>query len=279
MTINEFTSRLKNDGSYIGEDNHIHRSDGRLLSRLCRNGYYLTRKMYDGKCHHFMEHRVIWCWVNGDIDPDKVINHKDFDRANNAIDNLELITQQENMDWSVSHNHTNALKGADSPKALMSEGEVKLIRYLCKNGYSQKEVAKIFDVKHANLISRIVTGARYGNIQDASSIVSIYPLLVEKTSRSDLDKNDRIANAALGMAGEVGEVVDACKKYFFQGHELDVNHILDEMGDVLYYCCWMAIEMDIDFSEICFNNMRKLSARYPDGFDAERSRHRQEGDI
>ena len=93
MNVEEFANRLKSDGAYIGVDNHLYRKDGRPLSRICRNGYYITRKMYNGETHHFMEHRVIWCFHYGSIDPDKVINHKDFDRANNAIENLELVTQ------------------------------------------------------------------------------------------------------------------------------------------------------------------------------------------
>lgn len=276
MNIEQFTKRLKQDGAYIGEDNHLHRADGRLLSRMCSNGYYMVRKMYDGKVFNFMEHRVIWCYHYGTIDDNLVINHIDFDRANNAIENLELVTQKQNMAHSIEHDRINWLKGPDSPKAYMTEKDVQLIRYLCKHGYSQRLVADIYGAKHANLISRIVTGARYGNVPDASSVIAVYPLLVEKTARMDLPKQERIENALMGLAGEAGEVLDIFKKHWFQGHELDVNHVIEELGDVMYYLCWLAIEFDIDFSEICFENMRKLDKRYPNGFSKERSIHREE---
>ena len=179
------------------------------------------------------------------------------------------------MEHAKKHGHVSKLKGPDNPRAIMTEKEVQLIRYLCKHGYSQKMVGDMFGVNHQNIISRIVTGARYGNVQDAASVVSVYPLLVEKTSRKDLPKKDRIENALMGLSGEVGEVLDIFKKHFFQGHELDVNHVIEELGDVVYYLCWLCIEFDIDFSEICFANMEKLDKRYPDGFSTERSINRE----
>lgn len=276
MTIEEFTERLKADGVYIGEDNHLHRANGKLLSRMCRNGYYMTVKSYDNTVYRFMEHRVIWCFHYGTIDPELVINHIDFDRANNAIENLELVTLKQNMAYSIENGRMNWLKGADSPRAYMTEKDVQLIRYLCKHGYSQKLVADMYGLKHPNLISRVVTGARYGNVLDATSVISIYPILVEKTSRKDLPKDERIMNALLGMCGEIGELVDIFKKHYFQGHELDVNHVIEEMGDVMYYLCWLLIELDEDIAEVCFENMVKLEHRYPNGFSAERSINRKE---
>ena len=276
MTIEEFTERLKADGVYIGEDNHLHRANGKLLSRMCRNGYYMTVKSYDNTVYRFMEHRVIWCFHYGTIDPELVINHIDFDRANNAIENLELVTPKQNMAHSIENGRMNWLKGADSPMAYMTEKDVQLIRYLCKHGYSQKLVADMYGLKHPNLISRVVTGARYGNVLDATSVISVYPILVEKTSRKDLPKDERITNALLGMCGEIGELVDIFKKHYFQGHELDVNHVIEEMGDVMYYLCWLLIELDEDIAEVCFENMVKLEHRYPNGFSAERSINRKE---
>lgn len=276
MQLNEFCERLKSDGAYIGNDNHVHRKDGRLLSRQSRNGYWVVRKMYDARQYEFMEHRVIYCMVHGAFDERFVINHIDFDRSNNAIANLELVTQQENVHHTMRNNRSKFLKGCDSPKAMLSEKEVQLIRYLCENGYSQKKVADLFGVPNANLISRVVSGARYGVVQDAASVLSIYPLLVKKTCRNDLPKEERIKNALFGLNGEAGEVIDLFKKHFYQGHELDINHVIEELGDVLYYVCWVLNELDSDFAEAAFENMVKLNARYPDGFDAERSIHRPE---
>lgn len=274
MSFFEFCEKLIEDGMYIGEDNHIHRKDGKLLGRQMRNGYYTVRKMYNTIEYTFMEHRVIWYFNYGEFDESLVINHKDFDRANNDINNLELITQKENTNYSMC-NRPN-IKGHLNHKACLTEQETQLVKYLCKHGYKQKEVAKLLDVKNVNTISRVVTGARYGNVEDAESIISLYPLLVEKTRRNDLTFEEQLKNASMGLAGETGEVVDIIKKHSYQGHELKIEELLDELGDVMYYLCWLCILLQVDLSEICFNNMKKLTGRYPNGFEAERSINRTE---
>lgn len=66
MSFTEFCDRLIADGAYQSEkDGHIYRASGNILSRQCRNGYYLLRKQYDGITYHFMEHRVVYYMHNG----------------------------------------------------------------------------------------------------------------------------------------------------------------------------------------------------------------------
>ena len=280
MTFIEFCERLKSDGAYIGDDWHVYRQDGRPLSRMCRNGYYMVRKMYDGENYNFMEHRVIWCFINGSIDENLVINHKDFDRTNNNISNLELITQKENMEHVAVNNRFPDTKGAKHHRAALTEAEAQAVKYMAKHGWRQKDIAVLFNANNTNLISRVVTGARYGNLQEADSIMAIYPTIVCKTSnRNNVKYEDRMSNIGLGLAGEAGEVVDILKKHIYHGHDLDETALLLELGDIMYYLCWLCLEIGLDFSEICFANMEKLNARYPDGFSAERSQNRAKGDV
>lgn len=44
-------------------------------------------------------HRVIWELHNGPIPEGMVIDHKDCDRVNNHIDNLQVCTYSENNKW------------------------------------------------------------------------------------------------------------------------------------------------------------------------------------
>lgn len=41
--------------------------------------------------------------------------------------------------------------------------------------------------------------------------------------------------SVLGAAGELGEVIEPIKKAVYHGRTLDVQHVLDEIGDVLWY--------------------------------------------
>ena len=90
---------------------------------------------------------------------------------------------------------------------------------------------------------------------------------------------DPIVNCALGLTGEAGEVADLVKKYIFQGHDLDEEHFAKELGDVLWYVAVGASLKGYSLEQIMEMNIQKLRDRYPDGFEAERSLNRAEGDI
>jgi NTP pyrophosphatase (non-canonical NTP hydrolase) len=86
-------------------------------------------------------------------------------------------------------------------------------------------------------------------------------------------------NGALGLNGEAGEVADMVKKHLFQGHPLDLDHLAIELGDCAWYLAVMAHAIGYDLETVLQMNINKLRRRYPNGFEAERSLHRQEGDV
>lgn len=98
-------------------------------------------------------------------------------------------------------------------------------------------------------------------------------------SGMDYSKCPQIVNACLGMAGESGEVSDLVKKHIFQGHALDREHFIKELGDVQWYIALAAHCVDATLEEVMLANVEKLQKRYPNGFEAERSIHRKTGDI
>lgn len=88
-----------------------------------------------------------------------------------------------------------------------------------------------------------------------------------------------LVNGVLGLCGESGECADIVKKYLFQGHDLDVEHLAKELGDVAWYLAVTAYAIGYDLETVLRLNVRKLRKRYPDGFDPEKSQNRKEGDI
>ena len=94
-----------------------------------------------------------------------------------------------------------------------------------------------------------------------------------------LSKSDLLLNSALGLCGESGEVADIVKKFRFQGHDLDFDHIAKELGDIAWYLAIGAYSIGYDLETILQMNVDKLKARYPDGLSADRSLHRAKNDI
>ena len=73
------------------------------------------------------------------------------------------------------------------------------------------------------------------------------------------------SHAAMGMAGEAGEVLDAVKKYTAYGQELNREHLLEELGDTLFYFVKMCQMLDVRMDEVAEANMGKLAKRYSSG--------------
>lgn len=79
---------------------------------------------------------------------------------------------------------------------------------------------------------------------------------------------------ALGLAGEAGEVADTIKKVVGHAHPLQVEALVKELGDQLWYISVMASALGVDLSVVAKQNIEKLRKRYPDGFSTERSINR-----
>lgn len=106
--------------------------------------------------------------------------------------------------------------------------------------------------------------------------------LNEYQSQASRTLNEKVSiilntsNLSMGLCGEAGEVVDYLKKVYFHGHELDNVKLKHELGDVLWYISGIATVHKIDLRDIAVSNIEKLKKRYPDGFDQNKSKNREE---
>lgn len=104
-----------------------------------------------------------------------------------------------------------------------------------------------------------------------------YQDLAQRTADiTGADMQKKLLNGCMGMNGEAGECIDVLKKHMMQGHPLDVEKLIDECGDVLWYVAELATALGVTLEGIAQHNIAKLRKRYPDGFDPERSIHREE---
>lgn len=89
---------------------------------------------------------------------------------------------------------------------------------------------------------------------------------------------DQECHALHGMVSEIGELHGIYQKEY-QGHEADDEHLKKELGDLLWFIAEYCTSQGWELEEIMQMNIDKLKARYPEGFDPEKSLHRKEGDI
>ena len=103
-----------------------------------------------------------------------------------------------------------------------------------------------------------------------------YQRLAMTTLNPVLSKKDVLINGVMGLCGESGEAIDIVKKHLHQGHELDKEKLIKELGDIAWYLAEVAYALDVNLDDVFKKNIEKLKARYPMGFDTERSINREE---
>jgi NTP pyrophosphatase (non-canonical NTP hydrolase) len=105
--------------------------------------------------------------------------------------------------------------------------------------------------------------------------ISNYQDLAARTINRELTTQELTRHALYGLCAEVGEIHSLYQKRF-QGHDFKASDLRKEIGDV----CWMIAELCTahgwSMDEICAENIEKLKMRYPSGFSAERSLHREQ---
>ena len=106
--------------------------------------------------------------------------------------------------------------------------------------------------------------------------VNEYQKLAMTTLNPALSKKDVLINGVMGLCGESGEAIDIVKKHLAQGHDLDREALIKELGDIAWYLAETATALDVSLEEVFSRNIEKLKKRYPEGFDPERSVNRWE---
>lgn len=159
-------------------------------------------------------------------------------------------------DWGLSWQLGNALK------------------YICRCGHKMDDVE---DLEKAVWYVKREIARRGGEIDDGYTFGK-YGQDAARTISPKLSAKERESHAVFEIASEAGEISGIYQK-IFQGHQLDDIHLMKEIGDVLWGLNELCLARGFRLEDCARLNIQKLKERYPEGFDAERSLHRAEGDI
>lgn len=89
--------------------------------------------------------------------------------------------------------------------------------------------------------------------------------------RNDLqaDPDIPVTHAILGICSEAGELADLKKKQIAYGTQLTRDQLLDELGDLFYYCFLLIDSQNSSFEEVLRRNQVKLDYRHKFGKNKE----------
>lgn len=89
-----------------------------------------------------------------------------------------------------------------------------------------------------------------------------------RTINPTLDDQQRLLDAAAGLAEEAGETLAHVRKHVMQGRALDRDALAKELGDALWCLAIVARCLEMPLSVVAARNLEKLRDRHPGGFEA-----------
>jgi NTP pyrophosphatase (non-canonical NTP hydrolase) len=93
-----------------------------------------------------------------------------------------------------------------------------------------------------------------------------------RTANRSLSPDERLLDAAAGLAEEAGEVLGLVRKRVFQQRESERERFVEELGDALWCLAVTADTLGVSLAEVAEENLRKLGRRHPNGLEIDRSR-------
>ena len=102
-----------------------------------------------------------------------------------------------------------------------------------------------------------------------------YQGLARRTQNPKLTPREQLEHALWGLSAEVGEVCGLHQK-MHQGHPLNLVEARKEAGDIIWFLAELCDVYGWDMGAVAEENIAKLKRRFPDGFSADRSLHREE---
>jgi NTP pyrophosphatase (non-canonical NTP hydrolase) len=99
-----------------------------------------------------------------------------------------------------------------------------------------------------------------------------YQRAAARTMNAGLGGDERLIDAAAGLAEEAGEVLGIVRKYLYMHQPLDRERVTQELGDVLWCLSAVATCLGRTLDEVATRNVERLQRRYPEGYSDEASR-------
>lgn len=124
----------------VTKDGQVFNKQGKPL-KGCDNGrgYLIVTVLVEGRKTSKAIHRLVAeAWIEN---PDNLpeVNHKDFDKRNNRVENLEWTTRGANISHCYANNGRSAT-GEDNSRCVTAESIVRQICDFLQQGYSAAQI-------------------------------------------------------------------------------------------------------------------------------------------
>ena len=141
----------------VGSNGTITTANGREIKKRINQDGYEEVTVGTGKlrCSRIKVHRLVAQAFIPNTNPEVLteVNHKDFNRTNNNLENLEWMSHYDNIQYSVEAGNYNKGQhiGSKNGRARLSEEDVKIIRRLISQGERCIHIAKKYNVGNSTI--------------------------------------------------------------------------------------------------------------------------------
>lgn len=158
------------EGRYeVSDHGRVRKTNGHIMKQRVRRGLYPVLSLYGGTPYTrtFPIHQLVAIAFLGPRPEGMETNHKDGDKLNNRVENLEWVTKKDNCLHRfhvLGKRNLPILRGSDQPTSKLTDDEVLEIRRLADQGrLPQTEIAKRFGIDQA-MVSLIKSRKRWAHL-------------------------------------------------------------------------------------------------------------------
>lgn len=136
----------------------------RIIGASYSHGYSRVCLHSNGDRKYLSIHRLVWLAFCGNIPIHLEINHKNGNKSDNRLSNLELVTRSENVQHAIRTGLVKIRKGEENKNSKLDNNTVLEIRELYRQGWTQRQLNKKFGI---NCAYNIVTGTSWNHLPDS----------------------------------------------------------------------------------------------------------------
>lgn len=136
---------------------HIHKPS------LLKNGYCAIILSQNAKTEHFLIHRLVAISFLQNDNKFLYVNHKNSNRQDNRVENLEWCTQKQNVQHGIKYGFFKTTWNENNYKAKLKNIDIPIIKECLNNGISYRKLANQYGVA-ISTIFRIKHGISWKNI-------------------------------------------------------------------------------------------------------------------
>lgn len=137
------------NGYFATEDGRIwsRKTNKYVKERIGPRGYYMVNLSIDGKCKTFTLHRLIANAFLPNTENLSQINHKDGNKLNNNVSNLEWCSARYNTRHALDNNLAHRARGNKTKHGKFNEQDIRDIRTMINQNHLKcSQVAKLYNV-------------------------------------------------------------------------------------------------------------------------------------